>query len=331
MYNELVNLELKEKNAAIFKKDSGVEELKKILDAKSLRYLNSPFTEECEEAFHEFYKYSAEIKTLREKKAKYSECANLAERKYSELKAISENFIDEEPQKAYEELKILCEKLNIEKRNFESRSNALKEFIATNGIPEENVSVTETVELEAAKEVLSETEEVIKNLEKRLGQIVAETEKIPELTSEVSSLEEETDGLKKKVILIEKTEEALQTAKDKLTAKYLGPLAERFELYKSTLLAPENAKIDAELNIGAIEYGEKHQASSYSTGLRDILALALRFSLVDALFEGEKPVVILDDPFTNLDKERIAKAKEMLETLKEEYQIIYLTCHDSRA
>ncbi len=330
MHNELINLELKEKNAIIFKNDSGIEELKKILDEKSRRYLNSPFDEDSEDAFHEFYKYSEEIKILREKKTKYSECEHLSEAKYSELKAVSGAFIDAEPEKAYEELKILCEKLNIEKGNFESKSIALKEFIAANGIPEENISETETVELEAAKDVLNETEDVIKNLEKRLGQIVAETEKIPELTSEVSTLEEETDALKKKVMLIEKTEEALQSAKDNLTAKYLGPLAERFELYKTTLLAPENAKIDAELNIGTIEYGEKHQSSSYSTGLRDILALALRFSLVDALFEGEKPVVILDDPFTNLDKERIEKAKEMLETLKKEYQIIYLTCHESR-
>lgn len=328
---ELNNLELKEKRAAEFTSDSKLDELKKELDEILGHYLKTPFSEyETEEVLSELYKHCSELKLLEEKKKRYEEASKTAENRYAELKENAFIFTDASPEKAYEELKILCEKLNAEKENYTAKNNLLKEFIAANGIPEENHEFTGVAELEAAKSVLSETGDIIKDLEKRLSGIIAETEKIPELTAGISELEDEISNLKKKVSLIEKTEVALQTAKENLTLKYLGPLAERFEKYKTTLMAPEKTTLDAELNIGAIEYGERHQASSYSTGLRDILSIALRFSLIDALFGSEKPVVVLDDPFTNLDENRIESAKKAIETLSEEYQILYLTCHESR-
>lgn len=329
---ELQNLELKEKNALKFAFDSKLDELKRELDEKAQHYLGAPFTEdETEEEFRKFYKYCTELKSIKEKKIKSEEALMIAESKYAELRVKSMEFTDASPEKAYEELKVLCEKLNAEKENYAAKNNLLKEFIASNGIPEEICELTGTAELEAARAALSETDDVIKDLEKRLSDIITETEKIPELTAEVNELEDEIGNLKKKVLLIEKAEEALKMAKENLTLKYLGPLGERFEKYKTVLFAPENAKLDAELSIGTIEYGEKHQASTYSSGLRDILAIALRFSLIDALYETEKPVVVLDDPFTNLDENRIESAKKAIETLSEEYQIIYLTCHKSRS
>ena len=45
----------------------------------------------------------------------------------------------------------------------------------------------------------------------------------------------------------------------------------------------------------------------------------------------EAPLLIMDDPFTNLDGERLAGAKKVLSMLSEKYQILYLTCHESRA
>ena len=47
-------------------------------------------------------------------------------------------------------------------------------------------------------------------------------------------------------------------------------------------------------------------------GVRDLIALCERFSLIDVMFEGERPFLVLDDPFTNLDDDTIAHAKELL-------------------
>ena len=49
------------------------------------------------------------------------------------------------------------------------------------------------------------------------------------------------------------------------------------------------------------------------------------------MYDEEKPFIILDDPFVNLDTEKMSKAKEMLNRLASDYQVIYFTCHESRA
>ena len=56
----------------------------------------------------------------------------------------------------------------------------------------------------------------------------------------------------------------------------------------------------------------------------------MRFALVDALFENEKPFIILDDPFVNLDESRLAGAMKFLDNIAKDYQVIYLSCHKSR-
>lgn len=38
----------------------------------------------------------------------------------------------------------------------------------------------------------------------------------------------------------------------------------------------------------------------------------------------------MDDPFVNMDDNIINGAKMLIETLSEDYQILYFTCHRSR-
>jgi uncharacterized protein YhaN len=56
----------------------------------------------------------------------------------------------------------------------------------------------------------------------------------------------------------------------------------------------------------------------------------MRFSLINALFKEQKPFVILDDPFVNLDEEKTKNAISLINELAKEYQIIYFICHNSR-
>ena len=57
----------------------------------------------------------------------------------------------------------------------------------------------------------------------------------------------------------------------------------------------------------------------------------MRLALCDALFVDEEPFLVLDDPFANLDDENMTRARELLNTLAKERQILYLACHSSRA
>ena len=52
--------------------------------------------------------------------------------------------------------------------------------------------------------------------------------------------------------------------------------------------------------------------------------------MADAMYKGEKPVLIFDDPFVNLDDEKMVGAKKLLDEVKKHYQVIYLTCRENR-
>ena len=74
----------------------------------------------------------------------------------------------------------------------------------------------------------------------------------------------------------------------------------------------------------------QRRISDLSLGLREVTDFCLRLALIDAMYQKEKPFVILDDPFSDYDKSNLSGAMKVLEDISKEYQIIYFTCHESR-
>ena len=91
-----------------------------------------------------------------------------------------------------------------------------------------------------------------------------------------------------------------------------------------------NANIDVNLNVKINEQGSNKELKYFSTGYKDLIYFCMRLSLIDSLFEKEKPFIILDDPFVNLDKVKTKNAINLLKNISKEYQIIYFICHESR-
>ena len=48
------------------------------------------------------------------------------------------------------------------------------------------------------------------------------------------------------------------------------------------------------------------------------------------MFREEKPMLIMDDPFTNLDDEKAEAAKKLLRTVSDSYQVLYFICSKTR-
>ena len=72
---------------------------------------------------------------------------------------------------------------------------------------------------------------------------------------------------------------------------------------------------------------------SFSTGYRDLAGVCLRIALADAMYPdpaADLPPLILDDPFTSLDDDKMAGAMRLLEEAAQCYQILYFTCSRSR-
>ena len=89
-------------------------------------------------------------------------------------------------------------------------------------------------------------------------------------------------------------------------------------------------QIDANMCIFRKEEGVFHDVEAQSEGYADVIGLCIRMALLDVMYEKEKPLVIMDDPFASLDKEHLEGAKRFLEEISGRYQILYLTCHETR-
>lgn len=123
----------------------------------------------------------------------------------------------------------------------------------------------------------------------------------------------------------------LSQAKEKFSSHYLNRMTQGFEKYLNILNSDNlDTNIDIKLNVKIQEYGEKRETDYLSTGYRDLIGICMRLALIEALFESEAPFIILDDPFVNLDEEKIEKAKQIVQELSKKYQIIYFVCHESR-
>ena len=112
----------------------------------------------------------------------------------------------------------------------------------------------------------------------------------------------------------------------------MAPIADGFRKYYEIITQDTNGnwQVDANINVKVKEQGEYRDAQWLSVGYRDLIGVCMRLALVDAMYPEEKPFLILDDPFVNLDDDKMKQSKQLLIALEKEYQAIYFTCHESR-
>ena len=95
--------------------------------------------------------------------------------------------------------------------------------------------------------------------------------------------------------------------------------------------ATEAYTVTPDFSVQVTRFGQTKPSDVLSRGGRDLVALCLRFAISDALFGDTKPFLILDDPFINLDDEKVKAAMELLRRIAKDRQILYVCCHTSRA
>lgn len=124
----------------------------------------------------------------------------------------------------------------------------------------------------------------------------------------------------------------IREAKDDMCGKFLNPITNNLLKHLNTINKDSNISIsiDTDLNMYVIEDTITHDIEYYSKGYKDTFDICLRLALIDTLFQSTKPFIILDDPFVNLDDKKLKNMMSILNTISKEYQIIYLTCSNSR-
>ena len=124
----------------------------------------------------------------------------------------------------------------------------------------------------------------------------------------------------------------LKSAERSLRGNFVRPVTQAFERYANLLKsAIGNAvHIDDDFVVAYEGGGSLRPVDHLSGGQRAVVSLCFRLALADSLFGSERPFVILDDPFADLDEEHMVRAAQLLRDLSKGRQIIYFYCHKSR-
>ena len=152
-----------------------------------------------------------------------------------------------------------------------------------------------------------------------------------EIENEIELISNEIKEMNDKLNILENTKRYLELAKEKFSSHYLNKMEESFIKNIETINGEKiDINLDVNLNAKIIKYGSTKKIDYLSTGYKDLVYICMRLSLVETLFENEEPFIVLDDPFINLDEEKMNKAIELLKSISKNYQIIYFICHESR-
>lgn len=136
--------------------------------------------------------------------------------------------------------------------------------------------------------------------------------------------------LEKRLFAVRAAKELIIRARHNLAARYLTPVEEGCKRYVLAMGIDKSVRFSADGIPYAEERGILKETDYYSKGLRGLWDFCIRLALADCMFTGEKPLLVLDDPFTDLDDTKTELGKKLLRTLSKDRQIVYCTCKQER-
>ena len=150
--------------------------------------------------------------------------------------------------------------------------------------------------------------------------------------AELSRLKEAEREAVERLAVINKTQEYLRRADDRMIYRYLSPIRERFLEYGASLTdyIGESFSMDRDLNLYFEAHGERRTEKHLSQGQHAIVALCMRLAIAEVIFGKDNFFLLLDDPFVALDEKHFDKVASLIKKLAKTTQIVYFTCHNSR-
>lgn len=156
---------------------------------------------------------------------------------------------------------------------------------------------------------------------------------LPEKEDAADRLEAEIGALDERARLLRRTAELIRRADENLRSRIIAPVRDIFLGYAARLEAVlgEKMSMDTDCRVTFERGGKRRSDRHLSAGERSLCSLCLRLALAENLYrDGERPLILLDDPFVHLDPEHLRKAADVLGELAGNYQILYFCCHPDR-
>lgn len=205
---------------------------------------------------------------------------------------------------------------------------------AKKGLSDEELSMeinegeAEVLKAELVKErgelikIVAEKHTLIRETKKRSGNVSEAEERCENLRREIKEGEKRLENVRTAMKSLEKANEAL-------SSNYLPMVKKRFSEFLSRVGADKypDAVIDGSFKIKLSEEGLSRELEYFSTGTRDLMYFGLRLCLMESMYGGVLPFLIVDDCFTNLDSEKFSKVSEILCSVAMNTQVVYMTCY----
>lgn len=287
------------------------------------------------EQVHNFERWMPKVKVYRDTESKFRECQQQLADSLQKYGFEIQNPVSRQLQdirdmvNRYSQAQEVCRTAEHRKAEFERIHDSKK--LMEMPEPEKADSLSEIHEkLEHFLEERELARKTIADYDNQLQELQERADELAALRVELEERKETYDEGIRKYNLLLKTMELLQRARDTLTARYMGPVQKGFEKYYRILSGKEASgyQFDAGANLTVQELGMPREIRFLSEGRKDLVGICTRMALVDAMYEGEKPFLVMDDPFVNLDDTKRKKATDFLQEIGKEYQVIYFTCHE---
>lgn len=119
--------------------------------------------------------------------------------------------------------------------------------------------------------------------------------------------------------------------KENLNANPLQDIAESFTRYLGLITDGRISSEFPEMGRLAMQVYSDNRLIDYkklSEGTKETVSLAFRIAVLDHLFPEGGGLIVLDDPFADMDAERTAAGCQLLKECAKRHQVIFLTCRE---
>lgn len=171
-------------------------------------------------------------------------------------------------------------------------------------------------------------------LEKESAVLSGTLPKPSEMQTRISSLAQLRGELFEKFSALDMAYNALSKACENMKKDASPKISQKMGKYFSYITDDKYTSLFADSDM-ALSFMEKDGADAkdamfLSKGTLEAAYISFRLSLCSFLYD-EKPTLVFDDAFCNMDSHRLEKCLDLIYEISEDFQIIILSCHDREA
>lgn len=164
------------------------------------------------------------------------------------------------------------------------------------------------------------------NIENLIGRYIEENDVLENKINQTTSVNRENE---EKIDLIDRTIGYLTKARENVSSRFVGDINNDFaSLLDNFNIDKDRFVVDSKWNVLENSIVGMKSFEFSSQGYKDIISLCQRLILIRKIFKEERPFIILDDIFVNLDDKMLKLAKDLIKSISQQYQIVYICCNE---